>query len=314
MEKAATNILKIAKTLLAILIPAIISCSNSPDKGNPSGGKGNTRFMGYNLSVPDETVIMPPVLHEISGITLIDSTTIACIQDENGIIFIYDLQRKEITKQVPFHGNGDYEGIARVNNTIYVLKSNGELYEITNLGSPEPAGKITLKKLSDDDNEGLCYDEKNNRLLISHKNKPDKDSENKDLRGIYGYNLNTKEFIKKPVIDIELSKLNKFAAENKVLTKTDGKKKDGNSKPDIKFKPSDIAIHPLTGRLFVLSSDDHLLYVFSIDGGIEKMARLDRDIFNMPEGITFLRNGDMLISNEGQNRVPTLLRFNYKEE
>ena len=54
-----------------------------------------------------------------------------------------------------------------------------------------------------------------------------------------------------------------------------------------------------------------MLFVFDMNGTIEYMEKLNPDIFNQPEGITFLKNGDMLISNEGQNKNPTLLRFNY---
>jgi hypothetical protein len=32
------------------------------------------------------------------------------------------------------------------------------------------------------------------------------------------------------------------------------------------------------------------------------------------EGISFFENGDMLISNEGEDRKPTLLRFNYHQQ
>lgn len=37
-------------------------------------------------------------------------------------------------------------------------------------------------------------------------------------------------------------------------------------------------------------------------------------VFNKPEGITFFENGDMMISNEGQHKKPTLLRFNYSSQ
>jgi hypothetical protein len=42
------------------------------------------------------------------------------------------------------------------------------------------------------------------------------------------------------------------------------------------------------------------------------MEKLNPELFNQPEGIAFLNNGDMLISNEGGPGNATLLRFNYK--
>ena len=71
-------------------------------------------------------------------------------------------------------------------------------------------------------------------------------------------------------------------------------------------------IHPLSGKLFLLSAPDHLLFIFKMTGELEHIEVLDQSIFNKPEGIAFLANGDMLISNEGQNKQPTLLRFKYQ--
>ena len=77
---------------------------------------------------------------------------------------------------------------------------------------------------------------------------------------------------------------------------------------------SAIAIHPITKKLYLLSASDHLFFIFNINGEIEYMEPLNPDIFNKAEGITFLDNGDMIITNEGQNKKPTLLRFNYRNK
>jgi hypothetical protein len=312
INKRRTGIILIASYIILIFFLGIISCSNSSDNRNQTIDTIGVNIIGYDLANPDETIILPPVLHEISGIAVIDSSSIACVQDENGMVFIYNVQRKEIKKQLTFHGNGDYEGITLADDTIYVLRSDGVLFEITDLRSSAIAGKILLSKLSDIENEGLCYYRKSNMLLIAPKDKPKKESEDKDRRGIYGFDLNTGELIKKPVINIDLSAIKEFAFDKEVFQQVKSKKKDKGSKPDIKFKPSAIGIHPLTDKLYVLSATEQLLFVFDLDGTIEYMAYLNPEIFNMPEGIAFFENGDMLISNEGQNKNATLLRFNDK--
>ena len=48
-----------------------------------------------------------------------------------------------------------------------------------------------------------------------------------------------------------------------------------------------------------------------MNGNIEYLERLDKDLFTQPEGITFMKNGDMFISNEGGKAEATLIRFNY---
>ena len=56
---------------------------------------------------------------------------------------------------------------------------------------------------------------------------------------------------------------------------------------------------------------ERLLFVFNINGEIEYIEKLDPDLFSQPEGITFMKNGDMLISNDVKDNKPALLRFNY---
>jgi len=235
------------------------------------------------------------------------------VQDEHGIIFIYDIHRNELSGQISFHGNGDYEDIARTSEAIFILRSDGKLYEVTNLKSSEIAKEMTLERLKENDNEGLCFDRKNNRLLVAHKDKPKKDTGIEDMGVVYGFDLEKRELLKNPVISFNLSGLQKFAADNKVFPEEKDKKGDGD-KHEVRFSPSALAVHPVTGRLFVLSADEYLLYVFNINGTIEHMVRLNHKIFNMAEGIAFFENGDMLISNEGKNKVPTLLRFNYSPD
>ncbi len=300
--------------LLLIIFLNIISCGNSSDKGTSGPDAIGINAIGYDLNNPVETIILPPVLSEISGITLIDSSIVACIQDENGIVFFYDLKRKEISKYFTFHGNGDYEDITYTNEKIYVLRSDAVLFEINDFTDSDNVGEIKLKEIPHDEFEGLCYDRWNKRLLIAPKDKADKDAEVETKRGIYGFNLTGKQLIKKPVINFKLSSIKKFASEDKNFNEEKEGKKDKKDEPDIKFKPSAIGIHPVNGDLFVLSAEDQLMFVFNMKGNIKNIFKLDPYLFNMPEGITFFENGDMLISNEGDNLRPTLLRFSWENK
>ena len=62
---------------------------------------------------------------------------IACVQDEKGTVYVYDIHKDKLKESVDFGRNKDYEAIANVNDTIYVLKSNGTIYEIDALESTE---------------------------------------------------------------------------------------------------------------------------------------------------------------------------------
>jgi hypothetical protein len=275
-----------------------------------------TKFVAidYNLSNPDKTYVLPDVLKEVSGITEIDGSTIACIQDENGILYIYDLSEERIKKQYTFCYNGDYEGIARVDKTIYVLRSDGMLCEIANYESGKSTPESYFTGIPARDNEGLCFDQKANRLLIAPKSNDRKDSENKDHRCIYAFNLQSKKLSGKPLYIFDLSVIRDFAMENKIKVPMKKGKEGHKNIPDLEFKPSEIGVHPFSNKLFVLSGMEHILYVFNADGTIEYIEKLDPGLFIQPEGITFLKNGDMLISNEGRNKKATILRFNYRQK
>ncbi len=267
---------------------------------------------GYDLNKPDVVLSLPDTLREISGLTDIDNSTFACIQDENGILFIYDMLKNEIQKQYRFEMDGDYEGITRVDNSIYILRSDGNLFEISNYQSPNFKVTTFTTGIPAMDNEGLCYDPANDRLLIGSKGKLGKGAEYKDKRAIYGFDLKTKKLIQNPVFDLSLQTIQQYAEMNNIKLPPKTKKNGEITEPSIKFLTSAISVHPVTNKLYLLSASEYLLFIFNMNGEIEHLEQLNPDMFNKAEGITFMDNGDMLISNEGQDKKPTLLRFNYK--
>ncbi|MFZ2339397.1 MAG: SdiA-regulated domain-containing protein [Bacteroidales bacterium] len=275
---------------------------------DPAGVTGSA---GYNLTAPDKVYNLPPSLHEISGITTVDASSVACIQDEHGLVFIYDLNRNSITKQISFGSDGDYEGIARVNKALYILRSDEVLTEIVDFTSANSPGNVYDTGIPGKDSEGLCYDPKNNRLLIAPKEISSDNPSNQATRNIYGFNLASKTLTKGTVMVFDIKKTEEFAVKNNIKVPMKGKK--GEKKvPDINMKISAIGIHPITYKLYAISGPERLLFVFNMNGTIDSMERLDKDLFAQPEGITFMENGDMLISNEGAKGIPTIVRFNYR--
>jgi hypothetical protein len=271
------------------------------------------KIPGYDLNSPDASFILPDILLEISGVTSIDANTFACVQDENGVIFFYDIVKNEIRDQYRFNIDGDYEGIARVTNSLYILRSDGVLFEISDYRKKNFKLNTYTTGIPADNNEGLCYDPDKNRLLIACKSAVAKGPAYKDMRAIYGFDLKTKKLTKAPVFDFDIQVIKQFAQKNKIELATRTKKKGQITEPVIKFRTSAIAIHPFSKKLFLLSAVDHLLFIFSMEGKLEQIEKLDPYLFNKAEGITFLENGDLLITNEGQHKKPTLLRFKYRK-
>ncbi len=265
--------------------------------------------IGYDLSAPDEVFELPPELDEISGIAVKDAGQILCVQDEREIIFVYDIRMKRVTGKLDYGYSGDYEDIAGAGGTVYMLRSDGVLSEIDNYESPGFSRQTYATGIPWKENEGLCYDGKNNRLLIAPKETPGKDALQKRSRYIYGFDLVSKRLAAEPAYRFSLSDIEAFAAAFDVRTPMKGDGRD--KKPDISMQISAIAIHPITGDLFVLSGPDRLLYVFRADGSIVYLERLDKDVLGQPEGIAFLASGDMLISSEGGKKPARLAFFRY---
>lgn len=276
--------------------------------------KPNKNSFDYDLAAPSERLELPDTLREISGICQLSKTSFACVQDENGILFIYDIAKNEITQQYFFAENGDYEGIAKVGSSIFILRSDGVLCEVQDFQSDKHHTVLHQTGVSAMNNEGLCYDEANNRLLIAAKGKIGKGPELKDKRVIYGFDLKTMTLLEDPMFDFNLNEIKKFARNNNITLETKIKKNKGEETEEevLKFMTSAISIHPKTKKLYLLSAAEHLFFVFDDEGNIEHMEQLDKELFNKAEGITFLENGDMLVSNEAQNKKATVLRFNYQ--
>ena len=234
---------------------------------------------------------MPKELTEISGLSYMDEQRFACVQDELGKIFIYNITSSKVEKEIPFGAAGDYEGLAVVGETIWVLRSDGNLFEVSNIQTAKPAvteygTPLTMKQ----DSEGLCYDKKNNRLLIAIKGvEPGTD----DYKGIYAFDLASKKMDQQPVFKINLL--------DKVF-ETNGKKKRGS------LNPSGISIHPVNGDMYITDGRDPKLLVTDAGGAIKKLYSLNIKEFAQPEGITFNSAGDLFISNEGTKQPGNILQ------
>lgn len=266
-------------------------------------GKGAN---GYDFSLPHKIWRLPDVLHEVSGVCLIDSTTLAMVQDEMGSVFFYDMFKKELIRELRFAEDGDFEGICKWQSDLFVLRSDGELFQIEEFLMTQPVVKQFSTKIPADNNEGLCLHPSNLQLWIGCKSKLDK-----ERRGVFAWNIEHQTLLPNPILDIQMAEIRAFVLENEIPFPKKEKRKGGDQEPSIRLAISSVAFHPITGDVYVLSALDHALFIFSPAGMVKNINLLDEQLFPKPEGISFFENGDMLITNEGKDLHPTLLRFNY---
>lgn len=273
------------KTLFLFYTILMMSCST-----------GQNKCGDFDLNHPDELIKLPVKLKEISGITFLSKNKIACVQDEKGTIFIYDIHKDKLKESIDFGGDKDYEAIANVNDTIFVLRSNGDIYEIDSLETNGVEAVIHHTFLSKvNDCEGMCYDPKHDRLLIACKGRPEKGSAKKYEKAVYAFDLKSRAMFEEPVLIFDPKIINEAVINSNRLSS----REEANGAE--LFEPSEIAIEPLSGNYFILSAVGKKLAVFSITGQLICATALDPAIYKQPEGLAFSTVGDLIISDEGKN-------------
>ncbi len=238
---------------------------------------------------------LPDILNEISGIATMDNNRMACIQDEDGIIFIYNLNTSKIEQKIEFGDSGDYEGIALVGTTAYVLRSDGSIFEVNDFeNQTAPAIKHTIPLKGKYNFEGLCYDKKNNRLLLNIK-----DMDKDEFKPIFAFDLSTKQLKSEPVFNINFN--------DTVFDILEVKKSDKI------LRPTEIGIHPLTGNIYVLEAKRPKLLILDPTGKLLKLYVFKEEQFRQAEGMSFSKEGKLYISNEGNHEPGNILQISLDE-
>jgi uncharacterized protein YjiK len=214
-----------------------------------------------------------------------------CIEDEHGIIYIYDLKNQSIIKEIKFSNRRDFEDIALNGDTAYVLRSDGIIFRIDNYNASFVTSEVNTSLKGKANTEGLCLDKINHRILIACKGEPTAKEISKHYKAVYTYNLVTHKLDDKPVLLINQNEI-----EKRINTKT-------------AFAPSAIAVHPITGDIYIIGTVGKLLLVFSSTGELKNIERLEGKYFIQPEGICITANGNIYISNEGRDGKGNILLF-----
>lgn len=262
----------------------------------------------HDLSKPVGQFVLPAELLEISGITDLDGNTVACLQDEDATIYIVDLHTGTITERHPFGPPGDMEGLTRVGEDLYALRSDGLIYLLQKQNGRYTAVDNFRVQLDHRNIEGLGYDERSDRVLLAPKDVLKGNPSLRDQRSIFAFDPATRKLLPGPVLTYSLKDIIRQAeAEGVKLPRRTNHK--GKAVDPLKLRMSSIAVEPVSGNYFVLSAVDRTLLVLDRDGALVSLNLLDADLLPKPEGITFLANGDMLISTEGKNGPPRLVRY-----
>lgn len=262
-------------------------------------GNRFTSPKGYDLNHP-EKFNMPESLLEISGIAFYHSKsdTIYSIQDEDGRFYRQAWKNKK-QKHVTFGKKGDYEDVAILNETVFILKSNGSLYEFPFLESTKEELKDVKewkKILPPGEYESLYADPQTNQLYILCKNCKSDKKAGMMSGSIFTYDPAEKKLISSGSFSMDLSAL----IEQELILKSG-------------LKASALTRDPHTGEWYILSSVNKVLIVATPDWKVKSVHRLNSSIFNQPEGLAFDEQMNLYISNEGDEiTAGNILKFKLK--
>jgi uncharacterized protein YjiK len=273
-----------------------------PVKNEKKTVSENSALAWYDLEDENPQVVkLPGELNEISGIAITDDGRLFCEVDEDADIFELDYKSGTVTKKfyagtsIMGSKTGDFEDIAWVKNKFYLLDSKGRLLEFPEGAEGEHVPfKIYETKLNkSNDVEGLCYDPETNSLLLACKRDPGEGYEK--LKAVYSFSLSTMTLADTPRFLVPLDKIKSNTLENE-------------------FSPSGIARHPVTGTFFIIAARGNVVIELSKTGELLNEKDLPKKVHKQPEGIAFDKENNLIISNEGKDKSPTIVIYPMKKQ
>ncbi|MDR5590196.1 SdiA-regulated domain-containing protein [Christiangramia sp. SM2212] len=238
---------------------------------------------------------LPEELKEISGLYWVGDEKVACVQDEDGIIYVYDLAKSKVTSKYKFADDGDYEALCYKDGEYWVAESNGKLFNIKSLDSAQlNTDTYDLEFEYRNNIEGLAVSQ-NGELWLSVK---ERNLNNEGgYKGVYAFDPVTKKLQREPILRIEYSdpKFDVLRTQN----------------PRKLIRPSDLSFSPDNSELYVLDAEFQKVLIVQLDGKIKELHLLDPEEFEQPEGICFSPSGRMFISNESISGPANILEVKF---
>lgn len=263
---------------------------------------------GTRLKAPLFQHDLPAELVEVSGLTDVSDSLMACLQDEEALLYLLDVRDGSVVERHRFGPPGDMEGLTRVKDGFYALRSDGLVYHLRKARSGYALADTFRLRLPNRDIEGLGYDEARGVVLVAPKDALKGDPQLRDRRQLFAFDPHTHRLLPEPVLSYTLSGIlqQARAAGITVPMRTTPK---GKQVPELKLRMASVAVDPVTDHYVILSATDRTLLVLDREGRFVHLYFLDPDRLPKPEGLTFLPDGRMLIASEGRNGPARILGF-----
>jgi uncharacterized protein YjiK len=250
---------------------------------------------GKDATKPLARWIMPIDLAELSGLALLPDGRLLAHGDEHAKIYEIDYRRGVVLKEFALGKpavKGDFEAIASAGDRLYLLDSNGSLYEFHEGKNGERVDYTThdTKLGKECEFEGLAYDSTITSLLLACKHVHKK--EFKDNLLIYRWPVTKGEHVLSELA-VPLSSIPKAL-----------KSKKGE------FHPSDITLDPLTGNYIIISSLEKAILSITPAGQVVFARELQGE-HDQAEAVAITRDSILIIGDEAARQPAAITLYRW---
>jgi len=236
---------------------------------------------------------LPPELREVSGLTATGSDTVLAVGDEQALIFEIELTTARVRSRIQVGDPillGDFEGIERIDQTIYLVDSQGTLVA-GRKSEKRGFARFTTDLADGCEIEGLAQDPQTGFLYMLCKKL--KGKANKARVKMFAFSADTHELVPRADLDFDGSS---------ALSSLGGKN----------LSPSGLVFSPDGQTLTVVAAKQHALLVFSRAGELLHVQQLPKaGRHRQTEGVALLPDGRIVLADEGGNKAGRLSVYPY---
>ena len=227
-------------------------------------------------------------LTEISGLAVASETSVYAHDDEHGIVYEVSLETQDVLAAFALGTPtvaADFEGIATLEDRVYLITSAGELYEAP-IGEHRTRVRYNVYDTGIGEFceiEGLANGPEPSDFLIVCKT-PKSDALADHLL-IYKWSLEERRPVEDPWVDMLFSEF---------LT----------MRERTSFRPSAIEWDASSEMITVLSARNRLLVQFNREKTVLSKTMIEPTRHRQAEGLAAMPSGNLIIADEGTLRLP----------
>jgi len=249
---------------------------------------------GSGAARPLARWFLPPALREVSGLALTADGRLLAHNDEQGKVFVLDPRRGVLLKQFTLGDRGvpgDFEGITVAGAFIYLLTSNGRLYQFRE-GADAAHVPYTLQDTQlgkECEFEGVAFAADSGWLVM-----PCKNVGRKSLREhlvVYRWRVRQTDGLRLSMFSIPVALI-------------------AGSNGWNRFRASDITVEPATGNYVIISALEKGLIEITPGREVVRAVPLPAT-FRQPEGVAITKDNILILSDEATQGPSTITLYRW---